>query len=161
MGNWCPRRGSYGSFLGGVELESGVAEPEEEGTWKLGSTTGSQHHSPLNPHTTSVAEALLSSILSLGKLRLRKLKTLVEGMPVSCPEPHSDLFMSQAEFSVWALGCAWALYACVHSSGSHSYFSGKGTDCLGGQNKVVWSVDVSPVTRGTAPAAAAAVDSTS
>lgn len=26
------QRGSYGSFLGGVELESGVAEPEEEGS---------------------------------------------------------------------------------------------------------------------------------
>lgn len=98
-------------FLVVLSWSRGLLNLRKKGTWKLGSTTGSQHHSPPNPHTTSVAEALLSSIFSLGKLRLRKLKTPVEGMPVSCPEPHSDLFMSQAEFSVWALGCAWALYA--------------------------------------------------
>lgn len=93
-------------FLVALSWNRGLLNLRKKETWKLGSTTGSQHHSPLNPHTTSVAEALLSSILSLGKLRLRKLKTLVEGMPVSCPEPHSDLFMSQAEFSVWA-PCFW------------------------------------------------------
>lgn len=36
---------------------------------------------------------------------------LVEGMSVSCSEPHRDLFMSQAELSEWALGRAWALHA--------------------------------------------------